>query len=72
MHKKCLLKSMTGEYLILQPHQKISLSRNMVFKTVEIFMAVFIEKLAYEFFEEQHYKDLNYPRKLVLLREILW
>ena len=34
---------MTGEYSKLQPHQEISLSRNIVFETVEIFMEVLIE-----------------------------
>ena len=57
---------MTGEYSKLQPHQKISLSRNMVFETVEILMAVFIEKFAYKFFEEHRHKDFNCPKKLVL------
>ena len=57
---------MIGEYSKLQPHQKISLSRNMVFETVEIFMAVFIEKFAYKLFEEHRHKNFNCPRKLVL------
>ena len=50
----------------VQPHQKISVSRDMVFETVEIFMAVFIEEFANEFFEEHRHKDFNCPRKLVL------
>ena len=37
---------MTGEYSKLQTHQNISLSRNMVFETVEIFLAVFMKKFA--------------------------
>ena len=38
----------------------------MVFETVEIFMAVFMEKFAYKFFEEHRHNDFNCPRKLVL------
>ena len=40
------LKSLTGGYSKLQPHQNISLSQYKV----EIFMAVFLEKFIGEFF----------------------